>query len=164
MHDRFSIVPASYLYLLREGEAGTEVLLQCRGDRVPYMAGHWAAGAAGHVEKGETAPAAIAREALEELGIEGVRADFLTSMHRRGGEGTDLEVPAIDERVDFFFTARTWSGEPSLQEPDKASAVAWFPLTALPNPMVPHEEHLLELLAAQLSAGIVVPAYVSFGF
>ena len=45
MTERFALVPASYVYLLRDGTGGTEVLLQRRGP-VPYMAGHWAAAAA----------------------------------------------------------------------------------------------------------------------
>jgi 8-oxo-dGTP diphosphatase len=106
------------------------------------MAGHWAAAAAGHVEKGETAPVAAAREALEELGLADVGLEFLTTMQRtRGGE-------AIDERGAVFFTARTWSGEPAIQEPTKAHALDWFPLTALPDPLVPHEAEVLRLLAA----------------
>ena len=64
MSDRFVLVPASYVYLLREGDAGTEVLLQLR-QGTPYMDGHWAAAAAGHVERGETAYDAARREALE---------------------------------------------------------------------------------------------------
>ena len=46
MTDRFALVPASYVYLLRDGAGGTEVLLQRRGP-VPYMPDHWAAAAAG---------------------------------------------------------------------------------------------------------------------
>src|SRR5262245_28207344 len=117
------------------------------------MAGHWAAAAAGHVERGETAFDAVAREAAEELGIASVSASFLTTMQRtQGGE-------AIDERVDFFFTARSWSGEPRLMEPEKASDLGWFPISALPSPMVPHEA----LVLGALAAGDVAP-YVVSGF
>ena len=56
---------------------------------------------------------------------------------------------AIDERVDWFFTARSWTGEPRVVEPDKAAEIGWFPLAALPEPMVPHEAYAL----AQLSSG-----------
>ena len=68
MPDRFVVVPASYIYLLRESDRGTEVLLQLR-QGTPYMDGHWAAAAAGHVERGETAHDAAHREALEELSL-----------------------------------------------------------------------------------------------
>jgi 8-oxo-dGTP diphosphatase len=151
--DRFVVVPAAYLYLLRETPTGDEVLLQRRGPGVPYMAGHWAAGAAGHVERGETAVDAVAREAREELGIDCGEVSFLTTMQRtQGGE-------AIDERVNFFFTARSWRGEPRIEEPEKASDLDWFPLSALPEPIVPHEAVVLAALAAG-----PVPAYLTSGF
>jgi 8-oxo-dGTP diphosphatase len=148
--DRFVLVPASYVYLLREGDAGTEVLLQLR-QGTPYMDGHWAAAAAGHVERGETAYDAARREALEELGVTDVSLDLEFTMQRtQHGE-------AIDERVDWFFTARSWTGAPRVVEPDKAAAVEWFPLSGLPEPMVPHEAYAL----AHLSSGAV---YLTFGF
>ena len=65
---RFVVVPASYVFLLRDGAAGTEVLLQLR-QNTGYMDDHWAAAAAGHVERGETAYDAARREALEEIGV-----------------------------------------------------------------------------------------------
>lgn len=150
MFDRFVVVPASYLYLLREGERGTEVLLQLR-EGTGYMDGHWAAAAAGHIERGESAVDAAAREAAEELGITEVALDFELTMHRTQGRAP------IDERVDFFFSARTWSGDPRLMEPDKAAELAWFPLTALPEPTVPHERVAL----AHLGAGA---GYLALGF
>ena len=60
MIDRFVVVPASYLFLLRDDE----VLLQLR-QNTGFMDGHWAAAAAGHVERGETAYDAVRREAAE---------------------------------------------------------------------------------------------------
>jgi 8-oxo-dGTP diphosphatase len=148
--DRFVLVPASYVYLLREGDAGTEVLLQLRRG-TPYMDGHWAAAAAGHVERGETAYDAARREALEELGVTDVGLSLEFTMQRtQHGE-------AIDERVDWFFTARSWTGTPRVVEPDKAAEIEWFPLSALPEPMVPHEAYAL----AHLSSDAV---YLTFGF
>ncbi len=150
MTERFVVVPASYVYLLRDGATGPEVLLQLRGD-VPYMAGHWAAAAAGHVELGETAYDAANREAAEELGITEVALQFEFSMQRTAsGE-------AIDERIDFFFSARAWVGEPAIVEPDKATEIAWFPLDGLPSPMVPHEAHALAHLGTR-------EKYLTFGF
>jgi len=139
--DRFVVVPASYLYLLRDGEQGTEVLLQLR-EGTGYMDGFWAAAAAGHVERGETATAAAAREAAEELGISAVDLTFELTMQRTA------RAAAVDERVDFFFSARTWSGEPALMEPDKAAELRWFPLTALPEATVPHERVAIAHLGA----------------
>jgi 8-oxo-dGTP pyrophosphatase MutT (NUDIX family) len=99
--DRFVVVPASYVFLLRDGVGGPEVLLQLR-QNTGFMDGHWAAAAAGHVEKGETAYDAARREAREEIDVDDLALEFVTAMQRTcGGE-------PIDERVDFFFTARSW--------------------------------------------------------
>jgi 8-oxo-dGTP diphosphatase len=43
--DRFTVVPASYVFLLRDGSAGPEVLLQLRRNS-GYVDDHWAAAAA----------------------------------------------------------------------------------------------------------------------
>ena len=150
MTERFALVPASYVYLLREGAGGTEVLLQLR-QGTPYMDGHWAAAAAGHVERGETAYDAARREATEELGITDVGLEFAFAMQRT------QHAESIDERVDWFFTARSWTGSARVVEPHKAARIEWFPLSALPEPMVPHEAYAL----AQLSSGAV---YLTFGF
>ena len=152
MTERFVVVPASYVYLLREGAAGPEVLLQLRGD-VPYMAGHWAAAAAGHVEQGETAYDAARREALEEIGVDDLDLTFVTSMQR-----TRRDQP-IDERIDFFFTARSWSGEPRVVEPEKAAERRWCRLDDLPEPVVPHERAVLDAVRSGTTT-----AYSTFGF
>ena len=143
MPDSFVVVPASYVYLLREGPGGTEVLLQLR-QGTPYMDGHWAAAAAGHVERGETAYDAAHREALEELGVTDVDLAFAFTMQR------SQHADPIDERVDFFFTARRWSGEPRVVEPEKCAEVRWCPLDALPDPVVPHEAHALAHLGSDV--------------
>jgi 8-oxo-dGTP diphosphatase len=150
MTDRFVVVPASYIFLLREGEAGTEVLLQYR-QNTGYMDDHWAAAAAGHVERGETAYAAAHREALEELGITDLALRFEFTMQRT------QHALAIDERIDFFFTARSWSGEPTIVEPEKCAELRWCPLSSLPDPVVPHERLALTSLGTD-------EKYLTFGF
>jgi 8-oxo-dGTP pyrophosphatase MutT (NUDIX family) len=151
-HGRFVVVPAAYVFLLRDGASGPEVLLQLR-QNTGFMDGHWAAAAAGHVERGETAYDAAHREAREELGIEDLELSFVTSMQRtRGGE-------PIDERVDFFFTARSWTGEPRIVEADKARDLRWYPLDDLPDPVVPHELSVLDALRSGTTT-----AYSTFGF
>ena len=151
-HGRFVVVPASYVFLLRDGVTGPEVLLQ-RRQNTGYMDDHWAAAAAGHVEQGETAYDAARREAVEEIDVRDLDLTFLTAMQRtRGGE-------PVDERIDFFFTARSWTGEPRVVEAAKCAELRWCPLDALPDPVVPHELAVLEGLRAGTT-----PAYSTFGF
>lgn len=142
MGERFRVVPASYVLLLRERPGETEVLLQLRA-HTGYMDGHWAAAAAGHVEAGESAVAAAVREAAEELAVTVAPEDLvpLTAVHRTHGD-----ADPVNERVDFWFICRRWSGEPHRAEPGRSAGLDWFPLTALPAGTVPHERAVLESL------------------
>lgn len=152
--DRFRVVPASYVFLLRtagRGQGGDEVLLQLRRN-TGYMDGHWAAAAAGHVERGETAYDAARREAREEIGVELGDLTFVTAMQRT------RHADPIDERIDFFLTCRAWTGDPRILEPAKSAALEWFPLDALPDPVVPHERVVLDGLGTGLES------YTTFGF
>ena len=168
----FTLVPAAYVYLLRPApgavdrdaraaSSGTQVLLQLRRN-TGYMDGHWACGASGHVEAAESVLETAVRETDEELGI-GVEVkdlDARTAMHRTN----DLGGAALEQRIDLFFTLRTWSGTPAVREPAKNAGLRWFSLTDLPEAVPPHERHVLELLAASLDGGRPVPPVIAFGF
>ncbi len=152
---RSLLVAASYVVLRRPGtgtDAPDEVLLQLRSG-TGYNDGHWGL-LAGHVDPGESVHEAAVREAGEEAGVvvdpEALRP--LTTIHRfeRGG-------PQVEQRIDVFFEVTRWTGEAALVEPDKAAAMGWYPLDALPDPAVPHERVVLDLLAA----GAPVPAVLS---
>jgi 8-oxo-dGTP pyrophosphatase MutT (NUDIX family) len=158
MIDRYRVVPAAYVYLRRrdENSGAEQVLLQLR-QNTGYRDGFWAAAAAGHVEAGESVLRAAHREVAEELGLTISPDDLtpVTAMHRTQGNGDP-----IDERADFFFTCRHWSGEPRLLEPHKAAALDWFALDALPDQVVPHELFVL----TTLRDGSAVPAVLAYGF
>jgi len=136
----FAVVPAAYVYLRHEDR----VLLQLR-QNTGYMDGRWAAAVAGHVELGETAVSAAAREAVEELGIRIHPRDLtpLTAMQR-----TDGTAEPREQRIDWFFTATAWEGRPTIREPLKCADLAWFPLTNLPELIPPHERLVLDGLAS----------------
>jgi 8-oxo-dGTP diphosphatase len=156
--ERFRVVPAAYVIMLRPDPDGSDVeqvLLQLR-EGTGFMDGHWATAAAGHVEARESVFEAAVREAREELDVRIDQGDLipLCGMHRTGANDR-----AIDERVDWFFACRHWQGEPQLVETDKAADLGWYPLDALPDPVVPHELLVFE----QLCAG-TLPAVVAFGF
>jgi 8-oxo-dGTP diphosphatase len=152
----FWVVPAAYVLLLRESATGVdEVLLQLRRN-TGYRDGFWAAGAAGHVEQGESVYEAASREAAEELGV-AITPDALnplTVVHR-----TQSNHSPIDERVDFFFTVREWSGRATGRELHKIGDLRWFPLDDLPEPVVPHEKVVLDGLRTGR-----LPAVVAHGF
>lgn len=149
----FVVVPAAYVALVRPGAAGLEVLMMLRRG-TGYMDGHWAL-VAGHLEDAESVEAGAVREVREEVGVEidAGSLEPLCGMHRRSSE-----LP-IDQRVDYFFACRTWRGEPRLLETDKAADLRWFPLSGLPEPVVPHE---LRVLRAYSHGR--VPPVLSHGF
>jgi 8-oxo-dGTP diphosphatase len=152
MAHSFVVVPAAYIFFLRTTGSGREVLLQLR-QGTGYRDGHWAAACAGHVERGESVYQAAVREAVEELGLRDIELLPLCAMQRTGNG-----LP-VDERVDYFFTATDWLGEPRILEPDKCADVGWFGLDALPHPVVPHELQVLEALRAG-----AVPPILTHGF
>ncbi len=136
---RTLLVAAAYVVLQRDDE----VLLQLRRG-TGYMDDHWAV-LAGHLEHDETIVAAAVREVAEESGVLVAPQDLmpLTTLHRSWPSG-----PQIEQRCDYFFRARAWTGEPAILEPDRCADMQWFPLSALPEPVVPHERVVLEYLAA----------------
>ncbi len=140
---RSLLVAAAYVVLCRPGGEGYEVLLQLRRG-TGFMDEHWAT-LAGHVDPGESVHEAAVREAAEEAGVTVRQEDLvpLTTIHRfeRGG-------PAVEQRVDVFFSATRWKGEPSVREPHRAAAMGWFSLHELPEPVVPHERLVLDALAS----------------
>ena len=93
---------------------------------------------AGHLNGGEPVRLAAVREAREELGIEIDPTDleFAGVFHRKSD----------DERVDFFFALRTWTGEPQNAEPDKCDQLLWAELDNLPENMIPYVRQILENL------------------
>ncbi|GAA1170220.1 hypothetical protein GCM10009584_08900 [Ornithinimicrobium humiphilum] len=160
MTPRFQVVPAVYVALLRDGTDGPEVLLQLRRG-TGFLDGRWAHGAAGHVERGESALQAAVRESAEELGVRVDQADLLhvATLHRTVALHTPLE-----ERLDLFTATRAWSGEPTAMEAGRTAGLRWFPLSSLPEDTVPHERQALEVLAARLAGGTTAPTLLARGF
>lgn len=151
----FALVPAVYVVLRRRTQGHREVLLQFR-DGTEFMDRHWACGAAGHVEAGESLFQAAVREVREELGVS-VRPDDLVPLivvHRRHEDDE-----AINQRVDVFFACDAWSGEPATQEDQKSSDLRWFDVGDLPDPLVPHEARVLRALASG-----DLPLVATYGF
>ena len=129
MNRHFKSYAAVLPVILREREGREEVLLHRRAN-TGYMDGKWDFAGSGHVEEGETASQAACREVLEETGLVArpgaVR--FLHLSHR-------VKEPTY---YDLYFEVRDWTGEPAIQEPEKCSAMGWFPVDGLPQDMIPN--------------------------
>ena len=125
MKERFTIVPAVYLILIRDGE-----VLLGRRRNTGFHDGEYML-PSGHVDGGETFREAMIREAKEEIGIVLDSKDLrlVHTMHRKSGE---------QERGDFFFTTERWEGEPKNIEGEKCDHLDWFPMAALPDNTIPY--------------------------
>ncbi len=133
MSDRHKAVPASYLFLYRDGK-----LLLGKRQNTGYYDG-WYTVPSGHVEEGEVPTMAMIREAYEEVGIT-VRAEDLKPVHVMYRTKHD----ATGDRADYFFETCTFTGEPRNMEPEKCSEVAWFLLDALPENLMHHVRDALD--------------------
>jgi 8-oxo-dGTP diphosphatase len=114
-----------HLYLERDGQ----VLLGLRHPDAAYapLRHHTLAG---HCEQ-ESAVACLIREAKEEAGllIEADDVEFVHAVHL-------VDTPGAQPRMQMFFRARRWRGEPELLEPDKCLSWGWWPTDGLPEPTV----------------------------
>lgn len=133
---RTSHLVGGHLYAERDGT----VLLGLRGPAVAFGAEEWHV-PAGHVEQ-ESARACVVREAGEETGLV-VAEEDLTLVHTVHL----LQAPGAVPRVQLFFRAVRWRGEPRLLEPDRCTAWRWWPLHALPEATVPYTRAAIDGIA-----------------
>lgn len=126
MSEKFKPYAASLVFLIRDNS----VLLMKRAN-TGWLDGFYTA-PSGHVEDDEPATTAAARETLEEVSVTVNEADLscVHVSHRKDPQDGKIYV-------DFFFVATTWSGEPTNNEPEKCSEIAWFDRDNLPDNTVP---------------------------
>ena len=131
---RHQNIPASYLTLIKDGK-----VLLLRRFNTGYEDGNYSM-IAGHVDQGETFTQCIIREAEEEAGIflKPEDLDVVHVMHRNSRTAEN------NERVDVFFVARQWQGEPQNKEPLKCDDLSWFNLDNLPDNIIPYIKQALE--------------------
>ncbi|NIH83726.1 NUDIX domain-containing protein [Amycolatopsis granulosa] len=106
-----------------------KLLLSRRRDTNPTFDGHWHL-PSGKLDAGESVLHAAAREAQEEIGVL-INPNDLNHVHTLHVNGSGGEP-----RLGLFFLATHWTGEPVNREPDKCSAIAWFPLHNLPTNLI----------------------------
>ncbi|MFI5546063.1 NUDIX domain-containing protein [Streptomyces sp. NPDC051815] len=145
--DRHTVPVDVHLVLRREGGGGPEVLLSRRAGPV-YASGLWHL-PSGHLDPGEDMVQAVIREAREETGVRIETADVTAAVtvHHRPPVGTR-------SRLGVFFDVRRWSGRPRIMEPDRCDGMDWYPLDALPAPMVAYCRAGLDAYRAGLPAAV----------
>ncbi|MET9640114.1 NUDIX domain-containing protein [Streptomyces virginiae] len=126
-----------HLYLERDGK----ILLGLRHPDCAY-AGSTHHFLAGHCEQ-ESAVSCLVREAQEEAGlaIDPADVELVHLLHV-------VDRPGGQPRMQLVFRARRWLGEPQLREPDRCVSWAWWPLDALPEPIVPYTRAAVEGIRA----------------
>ncbi len=130
MTDRFKLIASVYLLFIKDGQ-----ILLLRRKNTGYEDGNYGL-VAGHLDEHESITQGAIREAKEESGVDIDQKDLevKTTMHRKQS----------DERVDFFFEVKKWSGEIANTEPDKCDDLRWFPLDALPPNIIPYIKQAIE--------------------
>lgn len=105
---------------------GEEVLLSKR-QNTGHDDGKYAP-PAGKTDRGERADEAAMREVHEECGvrIEPEALRLIGIMQIREARADQ------DERIDFFYIAESWHGEPVNREPDKCAELRWCRIDRLP--------------------------------
>ena len=130
----YTVVISSYVIFQQNGR-----VLLTRRYNTGYRDGEYSL-PAGHIEENEFATAAAIREAREEVGAEIRPEDLVPAhiMHRHCGD---------HERIDFFFTAKTWTGKITNTEPDRCDNIGWFALEQLPTNTIPISSSSLRIVA-----------------
>lgn len=131
MRTNFPYVGSSYLLLIQDNK----ILLQ-RRFQTGFEDGNYGV-PAGHLDGGETARAGGARETREEIGIN-IKPEDITVVHVMHRKASN------DERIDFFMTARKYTGEIANNEPHKCDDLQFFPLDNLPENIVDYVKVAIE--------------------
>jgi len=118
--ERYKFISAVHLILIKDGK-----VLLLRRFNTGYEDGNYSV-PAGHIDQGERARTTMVREAKEETGID-ISEDILEIIHVMHRMGDD------QERIDFFMSAKEWTGEPRICEVDKCDELTWYELNKLPK-------------------------------
>lgn len=125
LKERFKIIPTAYLILMKDNK-----ILLSRRYNTGFHDGEYSF-PAGHLDGNETLLQTMTREAKEEIGVDLNPGDLelVHVLHRKEPN---------EERVNFFFTAKRWGGEPKIIEPHKCDDLSWFEIDNLPTNVIPY--------------------------
>lgn len=146
--NRPKVIPTVYLVLVKENS-----ILLSRRYNTGFQDGYYSF-PAGHPENDEeTLSQTIVREAKEETGIEidSAELELVHVMHRKQQE------PTNERRINLFFTAKKWNGEPKIMEPTKCDDLQWFELNNLPDNTIPYIKQAINCIKENV-------AYSEYGF
>ncbi|MFF5273732.1 methyltransferase, FxLD system [Streptomyces sp. NPDC000133] len=135
-HRSRSIIGA-HLILLRDGA----VLLGKRHPNSAFAPSTWHL-PAGHREDMESAVTCLVRETEEETGLRIPQSD-LSLVHVLDLLDPGSTIP----RMGLFFAPSHWEGEPVVREPECCTEWCWWPLDALPEPIVEYTRVALEAIS-----------------
>ena len=123
--ERFKLIASVYLVLIRNNK-----ILLSRRYNTGYFDGNYSF-PAGHLDGNETLKQGVVREIKEEidLDLEPNNLELIHVMNRK--------IPN-NERLDFFFSAKKWLGEPKIIEKNKCDDLSWFELNNLPKNIIPY--------------------------
>ncbi|RJO79367.1 NUDIX domain-containing protein [Nocardia panacis] len=124
-----------------------DTVLLARRRNTGYADGQWNL-PSGKLEQHEHVIDAMLRETREEIGLSLSPNDIrmVTSIHYRAPEG--------HARIGFVFHADGQNMNPVNQEPEKCSALDWFPMNELPDPIVPYTAAAIEMFCAGIQFGV----------
>ncbi len=120
----FKFISAVHLVLVNNGK-----ILLLRRFNTGYNDGNYSV-PAGHIDGEEKATSAMIREAKEEAGIDIIEKQIrMVHVMLRKSDA---------QRIDFFFEATKWHGEPKNMEPNKCDDFRWFPINQMPENVIPY--------------------------
>ena len=113
-----------------------EILLLKRAVNQRIWGDHWHC-VTGTIELGETPQQAIMREAKEEIVIEIIEPELVTTLSV--DQHSILNPGERFSSLELFFLYHLQDNDiPMNVEPDKHSALKWFKIDNLPQKMIPH--------------------------
>jgi 8-oxo-dGTP diphosphatase len=130
MKKRTAFVTAVYLFLVKDDK-----VFLTRRFNTGYEDGNFST-ISGHVERKEQIDETMIREAKEEVGID-VKSQDLNLFHV-------LTRMSEIERIDIFYWATRWQGQPKICEPDLCDKIGWFEFNNLPENIVGYIQKVLK--------------------